>query len=162
MGGIRMGGSGAKKAKLMAAAIGSRAPLASLDRRGAIPHALAQFRRSVPAFYHGQRLSTIDRISERSRSATLRVVCPNVIHHFFYSRLLAMNVYTRITTEALRRIERAGGFDEYVMSLPEELCGNEHAKMYRRMIKAAFVRERDSLRKLDLELSSKYGEDYKR
>ncbi|KAI9332911.1 hypothetical protein DFJ73DRAFT_630155 [Zopfochytrium polystomum] len=155
-----MGRPASERIRMMAEAIGSGKPLASLDRMG-LPRDMQPYRPFIPSFFHGQRPSTVDKISEKSKSRSLRLVFPNVIANFMYSRLLDLNIYTRMTTEALRRIEKAGGLDEYVLSLDPSLCGNDTARMYQRMIHEAQKSRHREGQQAVVQLASRYGQDYK-
>lgn len=51
-----------------------------------------------------------------------------------YSDLLDENIKTTFTNKALREIDRAGGFDNYIMRTPDKvLCSNFAIQLKRRM-----------------------------
>ena len=78
-----------------------------------------------------------------------------------------MNIWTRISTAALREIDHKGGFDEYIISVADKLLPCEIAKMYRdRILKQYDANTQGTMaghRNSMLEMLGKvYGEDYTR
>ncbi|KAJ3217669.1 hypothetical protein HDU67_007492 [Dinochytrium kinnereticum] len=157
-----MGKPHTQKVKMLASAIGggSKAHLAATERFGGLPFDMLQHRAILPTFLHGKTLTTTERLTEKGSNRIKRVVFPNIIYRFVYSRLLDMNIYSRLSTTTLRQIERRGGFDEYLLTVGEGKCDNEPAKMYKKMVEKAFAKERDQIRQEELSLAAKYGEDY--
>ncbi|KAJ3195482.1 hypothetical protein HK101_011985 [Irineochytrium annulatum] len=143
-------------------AIGSRSPSVSLERRrlGVLPHGMERYRSIMPAFFHGKKLTTKENVTEKSKSRVKRVQTPAVICRFMYSRLLDMNVYCQMTTTTLRYMQWAGGFDEYVLRCGKKRLDNKHAEMYKRLVEEAFQKQKEELRKEELELLGKHGDAY--
>ncbi|KAJ3106608.1 hypothetical protein HDU97_005973 [Phlyctochytrium planicorne] len=144
----------------MAYAIGSKGSLANPERFGFIPLEMRPYRTILPSFLHGKEIGTGEYLTEKGGNRIRKIVYPNFIYKFVYSRLLDMNIYCRLTTTTLRQIERRGGFDEYLLSIGEGRCDNEHALMYKRMVEKAFEESKEQIRAEELRLAEKHGQEY--
>ena len=51
---------------------------------------------------------------------TKKVWYPNVQRHTYYSSILGVNFDIRVTTQAMRCIDKAGGFDNYIYHTPTQ------------------------------------------
>ncbi|KAI8586105.1 hypothetical protein BDZ88DRAFT_313648 [Geranomyces variabilis] len=145
--------------------VAAKGPLADPRRLGSIPHALKPHRRIIPTFMHGKKITFGDNISEKGSNRTRRAFLPNVIYHPLYSRALDMNIWCRLSTHALREVDAAGGFDEYVASPSRsrvvEEC--EVARMYKRKIVEALDKggKRDAgVKEMESLVGAKYGDEY--
>ncbi|KAJ3112863.1 Diphthamide biosynthesis protein 2 [Phlyctochytrium bullatum] len=118
-------------------------------------------RSGVASQYQGTDLiETSEYLTEKGGNRIKRVVFPNIIYRFVYSRLLDMNIFCRLTTTTLRQIERKGGFDEYVLSIGDKRCDNDQARMYKKLVEEAFSKNKDSIREEEVSLAAKHGGDY--
>ncbi|KAJ3156946.1 hypothetical protein HDU86_003481 [Geranomyces michiganensis] len=145
--------------------VAAKGPLADPRRLGSIPFALKQHRRIIPTFMHGKKITFGDNISEKGSNRTRRAFMPNVIYHPLYSRALDMNVWCRLSTHALREVDAAGGFDEYVVgkSRSKYIAECEVASMYKRKIVEALEKggKRDAgIEEMETLVGNKYGEEY--
>ncbi|KAI8912941.1 hypothetical protein DFJ77DRAFT_466065 [Powellomyces hirtus] len=143
--------------------VAAKGPLADPRRLGLIPHDLKPHRRIIPTFLHGKRITFGDNISDKGSNRTRRAYLPNVIYHSLYSRALDMNIWCRLSAHALREIDAAGGFDEYVLRVDTKYLNDcRVAQMYKRRIADVMDRgKRDALRG-DMEklVAEKYGPEY--
>ncbi|TPX64446.1 hypothetical protein SpCBS45565_g05861 [Spizellomyces sp. 'palustris'] len=145
--------------------VAAKGPLADPRRLGGIPFDLKQYRRIIPTFMHGKQITFGDNISEKGSNRTRRAFLPNVIYRPLYSRTLDMNIWTRLSTHALREVDAKGGFDEYILTLPDKYLECDVAKMYKRKITDGYYGAKGGKVKVfraEMEslLGSKYGEEY--
>ncbi|KAJ3023470.1 hypothetical protein HKX48_002897 [Thoreauomyces humboldtii] len=143
--------------------VAAKGPLADPRRYGLIPHELKPLRRTLPTLLHGKRITFGDNISPKGSNRTRRAYLPNIIYHPLYSRALDMNVWCRLSAHALREVDAAGGFDEYLCAVQEKYVQDcDVAKMYQRKVREALAkgraqRQREEMRDL---VGGKYGDAY--
>lgn len=87
---------------------------------------VAKLGRAERGLYAGKGLSygnTISDFGNRNR----RTWKPNIQHSSLYSATLQERVKLRVSTEALRRIDKAGGLDAYILGqkVPESECAKK-------------------------------------
>lgn len=101
--------------------------------------ASARYKRPARGLYAGRGLLFGNTISE-FRNKTRRTWKPNVQRCSLYSQVLGEKIRTNATTTALKRIDYAGGLDNYILGqkLPESLLA---AKIKSRIIDRLFVQE---------------------
>jgi ribosomal protein L28 len=95
--------------------------------------------RAERGLYAGRGLSFGNRISAFGNRVR-RSWKPNIQHAALFSELLGRRVRARVSTEALRLIDRAGGLDNYILAqrLPESLFA---AKLKAQLVDAVWARE---------------------
>nr|KAJ3419843.1 hypothetical protein HK105_006439 [Polyrhizophydium stewartii] len=129
-----MGIPHAQKVWQLARDVASGGKLADPIRMGALPHTLKYDKRILPTLMHGKRIRFGEQVSEKGKNRSRRAWLPNVVYRPLYSRALDMMVWTRLSTQALREIEDAGGFDEYMVTVSEQYMTCDIARMYRARI----------------------------
>eukprot|EP00842_Homolaphlyctis_polyrhiza_P005002 jgi/Hompol1/5502/HPOL_004480-RA len=105
--------------------------LADPIRLGAIPREIANHKRILPTLMHGKRITFGEQVSTQGKNRSRRAWFPNVVYCPLYSRSLDMVIWTRLSTQALRRIDACGGFDEYITTTSPTLITCPIAQMYR-------------------------------
>ncbi|TPX32711.1 hypothetical protein SmJEL517_g04246 [Synchytrium microbalum] len=98
-----------------------------------LPLPIRPYAKAIPLFAHGKKVTFGDLITEKG-NITKTIKFPNIATRYLYSRVLDLNIFMRISTEALRMVDKRGGFDEYVISTKDELIGDEVGLMYKRLI----------------------------
>ncbi|KAI9017130.1 hypothetical protein HDU85_002770 [Gaertneriomyces sp. JEL0708] len=120
--------------KQLANHVAAKGPLADPKRLGSIPYDLKPYQKILPTLLHGKRITFGDKISEKGSNRTRRAYHPNVLYRPFFSRVLGMNVWARVSSTAIREIDAKGGFDEYLMTMSDKNLECDVAKMYKRKI----------------------------
>ncbi|KAI9207310.1 uncharacterized protein BJ171DRAFT_439592 [Polychytrium aggregatum] len=134
--------------------------LADPRRLGSIPFEYAHLRNSIPTLMHGKRIAFGTITSEKSEIKTRRPFYPNVIYSFQRSNYLDMNVLLRLSTEALRQIERAGGLDSYLLTVDPEFVKDPCAIAFRKRVFEEFEKKKDELRRKEMDALKGFGPDY--
>ncbi len=84
----------------------------------------------------GKGVQTGNNVSH-AHNKTRRRFLPNLQKTSLHSEALDRMVRLKITTQAIRTIERAGGLDAYLMETPERKLVPEIRRLKRRIEKAA-------------------------
>lgn len=84
----------------------------------------------------GKGVQTGNNVSH-AHNKTRRRFLPNLQKTSLHSEALDRMVRLKITTQAIRTIERAGGLDTYLMETPERKLAPEIRRLKRRIEKAA-------------------------
>lgn len=85
---------------------------------------------------------------------------PNVVFRPLYSRALDMQIWTCVSTTALREIDAWGGFDEYITGISDAKLGNDSVTlMYKQKITQA-LESGKAKQEMDRILAQKYGQEY--
>lgn len=90
-----------------------------------MPLGLQYFARSIPhrarkGLYAGRFVQVGYSISEKSNQRTRRLFKPNVVNAALFSEALGKKVKLKVTTAALRLIDRCGGLDNYLLRTPDK------------------------------------------
>lgn len=142
-------------------------PLADPKRLGSLPYSLRQDKRILPNIFHGKRITFGNKISADGKNATRRAYYPNIVISSVYSRALDMRITSRISSDALRKVANAGGFDEYILSTKNEFLPCPITQMIKKRITDAYngigsqgQALSKSSKDLEKVLESKYGTEY--
>lgn len=115
----------------------------------------------APCFMHGERVLFLEKRSKKHKVPSTYVQYPQIMMTSFYSRLLDMKILCRVSNSAFWMIEQEyGGFDEYVLTAPEDCFEDFVAKMYRTAIKEAHEKQKEAMREEVLEALKGHGEEY--
>ncbi|KAJ3052612.1 39S ribosomal protein L24, mitochondrial [Rhizophlyctis rosea] len=126
----------------LARAVQSNGPLAHPLRQGSLPPQFYPIRNQIPTLMHGLTITFGHIWNSRDEIVAKRAYKPNVQYVPLWSRALNMSVITRVSTYALREIERVGGLDEYLCSVKEDFITDGNARMYRRKVLEALAGEK--------------------
>eukprot|EP00879_Flechtneria_rotunda_P003408 GHRR01003636.1.p1 GENE.GHRR01003636.1~~GHRR01003636.1.p1 ORF type:complete len:165 (+),score=54.59 GHRR01003636.1:196-690(+) len=88
----------------------------------AVAHIPAKARSSL---YAGKRIDVVNRVSREYEVRSKKLRKPNVIKRRLYSQALGEKVQLKLTTTALRAIDRAGGLDRYLLKTPDSLLHSD-------------------------------------
>ncbi|KAJ3320638.1 hypothetical protein HDV06_005156 [Boothiomyces sp. JEL0866] len=141
-------------------AVSQNAPLASPRRWGKVPYDLRIHKQIMPVLLHGKRI-TFGNIQSKHSTAR-RAFIPNIIYKALYSKSLDMMVWSCLSAAALREIDLAGGFDEYILSVSDKYLGNDPITlMYKKKISELTVKNSDKINQsMTRLLGENYGQEY--
>ncbi|KAJ3255976.1 hypothetical protein HK103_005783 [Boothiomyces macroporosus] len=141
-------------------AVSQNAPLANPRRWGKIPYDLRIHKQIMPVLLHGKRI-TFGNIQSKHSTAR-RSFIPNIIYKALYSKSLDMMVWTCLSAAALREIDLAGGFDEYILSVSDKYLGDDPITlMYKKRIaEITSKNEKELNESMTRLLGENYGQEY--
>uniref|UniRef100_A0A061QVY0 Large ribosomal subunit protein bL28m n=1 Tax=Tetraselmis sp. GSL018 TaxID=582737 RepID=A0A061QVY0_9CHLO len=107
-----------------------------------LPLGIRQFARAFAkrtrrGLYHGKHPHFGDQISEDGKNRTRRKWNPNVQKKRLYSETLGRMIPFKVTTCALKAIDRAGGLDNYLLYTREDKLGSDVGLVWKQIIKEA-------------------------
>ncbi|KAI8464270.1 MAG: hypothetical protein J3K34DRAFT_461995 [Monoraphidium minutum] len=82
-------------------------------------------RKARTALYAGKKIVTGNKISNDYEKKSRRIWKPNVVRKHLYSAALGQEVQLKLTTTALRQIDRSGGLDRYLLKTPDRLLHSD-------------------------------------
>ncbi|KAL4423073.1 hypothetical protein ABPG77_005878 [Micractinium sp. CCAP 211/92] len=106
-----------------------------------MPLGLGSFTRAVcnrarRGLYAGRKVLSGNQISDDGGNKSRRMWKPNVHNKRLYSHILDSMVRLRVTTAALRNIDKAGGIDAYILNTPDSKLQSDTAvELRQRMIR---------------------------
>ncbi|SCV71225.1 BQ2448_2813 [Microbotryum intermedium] len=103
-------------------------------------------KRFQTGLYDGRSLQSGSSIGETFSSKTRRRWLPNVQTKRIYSEALSGFLKLRVTTGALRTMDKCGGFDQYLFRMKEERLGRKGVELRQA------VRSRMQAPRLDAEM----------
>eukprot|EP00884_Botryococcus_braunii_P009833 jgi/Botrbrau1/18851/Bobra.177_2s0013.1 len=101
-------------------------------------------KRANRALWAGKRIMFGNKISEDGGNKSRRKWLPNVQNKRLYSEVLDDLLQLRVTTTALRCIDKAGGLDEYLLNTPDHKLASELGVKLKARIKEVLERRRDN------------------
>ncbi len=81
----------------------------------------------------GKKVMTGNHVSH-AKNATRRIFLPNIQAVSLYSELLKRNIRVKISTKAIRTVEKAGGIDEYLKAARTSKLTVELRKVKRQLM----------------------------
>eukprot|EP00897_Mesotaenium_endlicherianum_P007674 jgi/Mesen1/6935/ME000036S06272 len=99
----------------------------------------AFMRRVRRGLYAGKEIRFGNKVSEDGGNKTRRTWKPNVHWKRVYSQALEKMLRIRMTTHALRCIDKAGGIDEYLLNTPEKKLNSDVGMYWREHIQKALA-----------------------
>lgn len=114
---------------------------------------------------HGEKVLFAEKRSEKKKfnTPTKFVIYPNLTLSSFYSRVLDMKILCRVSKTALWTIEQEyAGFDEYILTAPDEYFSDYVARMYREEIRTKFEEQKHSIRSDTIDALKIHGKEYVR
>ncbi|KAK9813979.1 hypothetical protein WJX73_007728 [Symbiochloris irregularis] len=106
----------------------------------ALSHVL--FKRGRRGLYHGKRIRFGNNISEDGENKTRRSWKPNVHHKRLYSEALDRMIRLRVSTTALKTIDKYGGLDRYLLATPDRRLQSDVGAELRQKIQAVLAAAR--------------------
>ncbi|KAK9279369.1 hypothetical protein L1049_013048 [Liquidambar formosana] len=83
-----------------------------------VPDSKVVMGRAKRGIYAGRHIQFGNRVSEDGGNKTRRTWKPNVQEKRLFSYILDRHIHVKVTTHALRCIDKAGGIDEYLLKTP--------------------------------------------
>eukprot|EP00878_Enallax_costatus_P011892 GHUV01012416.1.p1 GENE.GHUV01012416.1~~GHUV01012416.1.p1 ORF type:complete len:172 (+),score=57.93 GHUV01012416.1:728-1243(+) len=78
-------------------------------------------RKARQSLYAGKQVDVVHRVSRDYEVKSKKLRKPNVVKASLYSQALGEFVRLKVTTTALRQIDKAGGLDRYLLKTPDSL-----------------------------------------
>ncbi|KAF3792145.1 54S ribosomal protein L24 [Nymphaea thermarum] len=94
--------------------------------------------RAKRGLYAGRHIQFGNQVSEDGGNKTRRTWKPNVQEKRLFSYILDRHIRVKVTTHALRCIDKAGGIDEYLLNIPYKKLDNEMALFWKARIEKMY------------------------
>ncbi|RZC74918.1 hypothetical protein C5167_050397 [Papaver somniferum] len=94
--------------------------------------------RAKRGLYGGVHIKFGDQVSEDGGNRTRRTWKPNVQEKRLFSYILDRHVRVKVTTHALRCIDKAGGVDEYLLKTPYQKMDTEIGSYWKSTIEKMY------------------------
>ncbi|KAG4386941.1 hypothetical protein AAZX31_11G144600 [Glycine max] len=114
----------------------SRREKESLER--CLPRSKIVMNRAKRGLFAGKHIQFGNRVSEDGGNKSRRTWKPNVQEKRLFSYILDRHVRVKITTHALRCIDKAGGIDEYLMKTPYHKMDTEMGILWKAKIEKLY------------------------
>eukprot|EP00245_Coleochaete_scutata_P008020 TRINITY_DN23912_c0_g1_i1.p1 TRINITY_DN23912_c0_g1~~TRINITY_DN23912_c0_g1_i1.p1 ORF type:complete len:154 (-),score=20.23 TRINITY_DN23912_c0_g1_i1:162-623(-) len=101
--------------------------------------ARAFMQRSRRGLYAGKEIRFGNKVSEQGDNKSRRTWKPNVHWKRVYSLALGQMIRLRMTTSAMRCIDKAGGIDEYLLNTPDHKLRSDVGVKWRTEIASAIA-----------------------
>eukprot|EP00249_Psilotum_nudum_P006338 c19649_g1_i1 orf=261-1082(+) len=95
-------------------------------------------KRALRGIYAGRHIRFGNKVSEDGGNKTRRCWRPNVQKKRLYSVALDRYVRIRVTTHAIRCIDKVGGLDEYLLRIPDNKLENERFVWWKKFIRQRY------------------------
>ncbi|GLU20974.1 hypothetical protein SLE2022_371450 [Rubroshorea leprosula] len=103
-----------------------------------IPDSKIVMNRAKRGLYAGRHIQFGNRISEDGGNKTRRCWKPNVQEKRLFSYILDRHIRVKVTTHALRCIDKAGGIDEYLLKTPYHKMDTEMGLFWKTKIEKLY------------------------
>jgi ribosomal protein L28 len=155
-----MGMNYPQKVWALGRAVAHNGPLANPRRWGSLPYELKNKRSIMPVLMDGKTI-TFGTV-QRKHSHHRRAFIPNILYRPLYSRALDMQVWTCVSSSALREIDSFGGFDEYILKVSSKRLGNDPVTlMYKKKVLEVIQNKKsEQIERFDSLLTERYGKEY--
>ncbi|KAK7404679.1 hypothetical protein VNO78_05635 [Psophocarpus tetragonolobus] len=114
----------------------SRRDRESLEK--CIPRSKIVMNRAKRGLFAGKHIQFGNRVSEDGGNKTKRTWKPNVQEKRLFSYILDRHVRVKVTTHALRCIDKAGGIDEYLLKTPYRKMDTEMGILWKAKIEKLY------------------------
>lgn len=114
----------------------SRREKESLEK--CIPRSKVVMNRAKRGLFAGRHIQFGNRVSEDGGNKTRRTWKPNVQEKRLFSYILDRHVRVKVTTHALRCIDKAGGIDEYLLKTPYRKMDTEMGILWKAKIEKLY------------------------
>uniref|UniRef100_A0A0D6QYX8 Large ribosomal subunit protein bL28m n=1 Tax=Araucaria cunninghamii TaxID=56994 RepID=A0A0D6QYX8_ARACU len=94
--------------------------------------------RAKRGIYAGRHIQFGNQISEDGGNKTRRTWKPNVQNKRLFSLILDRFIRVKVTTHAIRCIDKAGGIDEYLLKTPTRKLDNELSLLWKAKIEQKY------------------------
>ncbi|KAL4297186.1 hypothetical protein GQ457_12G019640 [Hibiscus cannabinus] len=103
-----------------------------------IPDSKVVMNRAKRGLYAGRHIQFGNRISEDGGNKSRRSWMPNVQEKRLFSYILDHHIRVKVTTHALRCIDKAGGIDEYLLKTPYHKMDTEMGLLWKAKIEKMY------------------------
>ncbi|XVE71346.1 hypothetical protein DITRI_Ditri10aG0143600 [Diplodiscus trichospermus] len=103
-----------------------------------IPDSKVVMNRAKRGLYAGRHIQFGNRISEDGGNKSRRSWKPNVQEKRLFSYILDRHIRVKVTTHALRCIDKAGGIDEYLLKTPYHKMDTEMGLLWKAKIEKMY------------------------
>ncbi|OAY25345.1 54S ribosomal protein L24, mitochondrial [Manihot esculenta] len=103
-----------------------------------IPDSKVVMGRAKRGLFAGRHIQFGNRISEDGGNKTRRTWKPNVQEKRLFSYILDRHIRVKVTTHALRCIDKAGGIDEYLLKTPFQKMDTEMGLLWKAKIEKMY------------------------
>ncbi|KAA8521772.1 hypothetical protein F0562_012445 [Nyssa sinensis] len=104
-----------------------------------IPDSKVVMGRAHRGLYAGRHIQFGNRVSEDGGNKTRRTWKPNVQEKRLFSYILDRHIRVKVTTHALRCIDKAGGIDEYLLKTPYQKMDTEMGLFWKTKIEKMYA-----------------------
>ncbi|KAK4420004.1 50S ribosomal protein L28 [Sesamum alatum] len=114
------------------------APGVKEQLRKSVPDSKVVMGRAHRGLYAGRHIQFGNRVSEDGGNKTRRNWKPNVQEKRLFSYILDRHIRVKVTTHALRCIDKAGGIDEYLLKTPYHKMDTEMGLFWKTKIEKMY------------------------
>ncbi|KAJ8753003.1 hypothetical protein K2173_008738 [Erythroxylum novogranatense] len=114
------------------------APGVEKSLKNHLPNSKVIMGRAKRGIYAGRHIQYGNRVSEDGGNKTRRFWKPNVQEKRLFSYILDRHIRVKVTTHALRCIDKAGGIDEYLLKTPYSKMDTEMGLVWKAKIEKLY------------------------
>ncbi|KAL0330314.1 UNVERIFIED_CONTAM: 50S ribosomal protein L28 [Sesamum radiatum] len=114
------------------------APGGKEQLKKSVPDSKVVMGRAHRGLYAGRHIQFGNRVSEDGGNKTRRTWKPNVQEKRLFSYILDRHIRVKVTTHALRCIDKAGGIDEYLLKTPYHKMDTEMGLFWKTKIEKMY------------------------
>ncbi|GLT76750.1 hypothetical protein SLA2020_483900 [Shorea laevis] len=114
------------------------APGVKEQLKKSLPDTKVVMNRAKRGLYAGRHIQFGNRISEDGGNKTRRCWKPNIQEKRLFSYILDRHIRVKVTTHALRCIDKAGGIDEYLLKTPYHKMDTEMGLFWKAKIEKLY------------------------
>ncbi|OVA00906.1 Ribosomal protein L28 [Macleaya cordata] len=103
-----------------------------------VPDSKVVMGRAKRGLYAGRHIQFGDKVSEDGGNKSRRTWKPNVQEKRLFSYILDRHIRVKVTTHALRCIDKAGGIDEYLLKTPYQKMDTEMGLFWKAKIEKMY------------------------
>ncbi|XP_076956470.1 uncharacterized protein LOC143631665 [Bidens hawaiensis] len=103
-----------------------------------LPESKVVMGRAHRGIYAGRHIQFGNQVSEKGGNKTRRNWKPNVQEKHLFSYILDRHIRVKVTTHALRCIDKAGGIDEYLLKTPYKKMDTEMGLLWKSKIEKMY------------------------
>ncbi|KAF5782820.1 putative ribosomal protein L28/L24 [Helianthus annuus] len=103
-----------------------------------LPESKVVMSRAHRGIYAGRHIQFGNQVSEKGGNKTRRNWKPNVQEKRLFSYILDRHIRVKVTTHALRCIDKAGGIDEYLLKTPYKKMDTEMGLLWKSKIEKMY------------------------
>lgn len=102
--------------------------------KGSLPDSKVVMGRAKRGLFAGRHIQFGNRVSEEGKNKSRRSWKPNIQDKRLFSYILDRHIRVKVSTHALRCIDKAGGIDEYLLKTPYQKMDTEMGLLWKAKI----------------------------